>query len=353
MIVFFVISSFFTLFLGSFIRLGWDFSRPEVWMLYGIVGAIFPFFAGAEVGRRVRGWVRPYTFGSILLGSGSIAFGMAFCGYLGIFMGFPVLITVRGCMTLAGLLIILSLWVHWRGPRVVHLDLSKNVAFSKLSKRYTVVQLSDIHLSHHTRLSWVQNVVKMTQDLNPDFILFTGDFIDVDPSLIPDHIQTLSTLTARYGKFAVSGNHDFMTGISKFNALCEHLGFTVLDNASAQLEGITFVGVPDEMAKRSGVPGPNFDLLKKHAGDSPVIFLKHRPTRFKEAVLCGANLQLSGHSHRGQLPPWGILVRLRYQKYAYGLHAYKTGHIYTSCGTGVWGPPMRLFGRAEIVKIVI
>ena len=163
-----------------------------------------------------------------------------------------------------------------------------------------------------------------------------SDFF-VDPDRITEKINLLSQLKAKHGKFAVSGNHDFITGIEMFHKVCDALGFRVLDHEFANECGLTFVGVPDEMAASFGEKAPDIAFIKTITTDGPIVFLKHRPTLFRRAASFGASLQLSGLSHNGQLPPWGLVVALRYSKYAHGLHRFKDSFIYTSSGTGVWG----------------
>lgn len=343
------VNTLISAFLFTFISKGMEFPPIGSALIFMGIWSIIPFFILTEVGRRFRGWSQPYVVGAVLLGSFSIAIGIATLGYISIFAGIPEIITVQGFFLLTPLLSFLAIINHLKGPKIIPFDLSKEPIFASIQTPLTLVHITDIHLTHHTRNKWVKNLVSLVNHQKPDFILFTGDLIDVDPILIPEKIKLLSKLKAKHGKFAVSGNHDFMTGISKFYSLCETLGFQVLDHQHVHDSGLTFAGVPDEMASTFGEKSPTIAYLETIQTDNPIIFLKHRPTLFKSAVAAGAALQLSGHSHKGQLPPWGILVKLRYSKYAHGLHRLKRSLIYTSSGTGVWGPPMRLFRRSEVV----
>lgn len=310
--------------------------------------SIIPLFLMAELLRRYLDWKWPYLIGSIMIGSYTIFLGVISVGYMGIYLGTPPHLTVVWCLITGAALSLLALITHQLGPKVVKIDLSHKEPFSTLKKRVTIVHLSDIHLSTHTRLSWVKELVEKVNALEPDYIVFTGDLIDINPDKIPEHVAALAGLKAKEGKLAVSGNHDFMTGIHLFYGLCEALGFTYMDGKQIKSQGLTFIGVPDEISGKSTHPKLNGDEK-----DSLVIFLKHRPTGFKKSVEAGVHLQLSGHSHKGQIFPLGFLVKLRYQKYAHGLHRYKKGHIFTTTGTGVWGPPMRLFSPSEIVHITL
>ena len=329
-----------TYYIGAFINKG-----P---LPYFILGTIIPLFIISDFLRRTKQYIIPYTLSTILLGSTSIAFGTTTLGYIARLFGSPHELTLQFTIGLTALLIATALITNARGPKLITIDLSQKKPFSNRKERLTIVHLSDIHLTQHTRINWIHSLVKKVNDLTPDLILFTGDLIDTDPKNIPQHVQELSKLTAHYGKFAVSGNHDVITGIDIFYDLCTTLGFTCLDHNQAHVAGITLLGMPDEL-----IPTKLLPVSETKAENTPVIFLKHRPTRFKEAVKAGIHLQLSGHSHNGQIPPWGLLVKMRYRQYAYGLHNYKNGHIFTTRGTGIWGPPMRLFGRSEIIKITI
>lgn len=335
-----IISLSTTYYIGAFINKGL--------LPYLILGTILPLFIISDFLRRTKQYILPYTISAVLLGSYSILVATTTLGYIALLFGFPHQLTLQVIVALTVLLIAAALITNARGPKLITIDLSPKKPFSHRKERLTIIHLSDIHLTQHTRISWIHSLVKNINDLSPDLILFTGDLIDTDPKNIPKHIQELSKLNARYGKFAVSGNHDVMTGINIFYDLCTTLGFTCLDHKQAHVASLTLLGMPDEM-----IPTKILPISETQPENTPVIFLKHRPTRFKEAVKAGIHLQLSGHSHQGQIPPWGLLVKMRYRQYAYGLHSYKTGHIFTTRGTGIWGPPMRLFGRSEIIKITI
>lgn len=333
-------------YIGTFLKQAGGIFDVYSNLIYVSLWAVFPIFILVDVLRRYLNWKWPYLIGTITLGSYSILGAVTTFGYIGIFIGTPPHLTVILAIGGAAILSVAALMTHQSGPKIIKIDLSNEAPFKEQKNRLTIVHLSDIHLSHHTRLSFVEKLVEKTNALSPDIIVFTGDLIDVDPQKIKMHVKVLSKLKARVGKFAVSGNHDVMTGIQLFYQLCEESGFVCLDHAQKEVEGRLFAGIPDELLEVQEIPE-----FKKE--ESSIIFLKHRPTRFEEAVNKGVNLQLSGHSHSGQLPPFGVLVKLRYGKYAYGLQKYKQGYIFTTRGTGVWGPPMRLFSPSEIIHITL
>ena len=152
--------------------------------------------------------------------------------------------------------------------------------------------------------------------------------------------------------FAVPGNHEFYSGIENFLNFARMANIQVLRNENVTIaDGIQIIGIDDKAGKM--ISGRDVDLRSAALDcnfNNPVILLSHRPTNFEESAGIGVDLQLSGHTHAGQIPPMDLIVRLVY-KYPYGLYKYKSAFIYTTCGTGIWGPPMRLFSQSEIVKI--
>ena len=154
--------------------------------------------------------------------------------------------------------------------------------------------------------------------------------------------------------YACTGNHEYYAGVDEFLKMAEESNIRVLLNEHVVIaDTIVLAGVNDSSEKR--MSGPGDDLEKALAGadlNKPVVLLSHQPDVFKQAHKAGVNLQLSGHTHAGQIPPMDLIVQL-YFKYTYGLYREGTSYIYTTCGTGTWGPPMRLFSRSEIVKIVL
>jgi predicted MPP superfamily phosphohydrolase len=215
-----------------------------------------------------------------------------------------------------------------------------------------VVQLSDIHLNGIKPLWRTKRLVKQVNQLNPDVIVITGDLIDTKKQYIQAHIDALKELKAAY-KFAVSGNHDFYATYSEYEETLCDMGFVNLDHNFLEInedylkEPVVFIGLPDEMHPQNSLEFLN-KILSQNQREKPVVVLRHQPEEFEESTYLGVNLQLSGHTHNGQLPPFNLLVKLRY-KYVYGLHRYKNSYIYTSKGTSTWGPPMRLFSPSELI----
>jgi predicted MPP superfamily phosphohydrolase len=151
---------------------------------------------------------------------------------------------------------------------------------------------------------------------------------------------------------AVTGNHDVVKGGKDFFRIARESGITVLKNQAVTVAGcIQVAGICDRKGIDYDLPGSNLSKALEHINPSqPVVLLSHRPEYFQAARTYGIDLQLSGHTHGGQIPPGDLFVRLLY-KHPYGLYVEEGSYIYTSCGTCVMEVPMRLFSCNEIVKI--
>ncbi len=219
---------------------------------------------------------------------------------------------------------------------------------------FTVVQLSDLHMEAHKPKKCVSRLVDRVNELKPDLVVLTGDLFDGDLCRDPEYCRGLKKFKATHGVYAVSGNHEFYNGIGNFMKLARESNFTVLRNEGVTLpNGLQLYGVDDrELARFEGKELNLKEVLKNLDPTRPAILLNHRPARFDEAVRLGIDLQLSGHTHAGQIPPMDLLVWL-YYKYPAGLYREGNSYIYTSPGTGYWGPPMRFLNHSEITRFTL
>ncbi len=226
------------------------------------------------------------------------------------------------------------------------------VPTKKLKASYSIVQLSDLHLSPITSSEWLKKIVGSVNQLQPDIIVITGDLIDEGICEIDGLCHLLKGFKAQYGVYAITGNHEFYAGIDKFMELCKRANIIPLRNEKVIINNeITLSGVDDITGKRFNKQGPDLNkALGKINPNEFIILLNHPPISFKEALSKGVDLQLSGHTHNGQIPPLEFLTWLAF-KYSYGLFKLNSSYIYTTSGTGTWGPPMRVFSRSEIVLI--
>jgi hypothetical protein len=223
----------------------------------------------------------------------------------------------------------------------------------------SVVQLSDVHVGPLIGERFVETIVSRANRLRPDAVVITGDLVDGSVESLRRHTEALGRLKARFGVFFVTGNHEYYSGVDPWLSELTRLGIRVLRNERVSLgdagASIDLAGVDDYTADRFG-GGHGADLSKAVAGRDPereLILLAHQPRAIEAAGQAGVGLQLSGHTHGGQIWPFGHAVRL-VQPYIAGLHAHNPGtQIYVSRGTGFWGPPMRLWAPAEITKLIL
>lgn len=224
-----------------------------------------------------------------------------------------------------------------------------------------IVQLCDLHIGGLLRQDFVERVVATTNDLNPDIVAIVGDLVDGRVEKLLPVIAPMTNFKTRYGAYFVTGNHEYYTGSGAraWMDAIDGLGLRVLRNQHVSIgpanSGFDLAGVHDHGALRFPEQGPGEDVGQSLFGrDSarPVVLLAHQPVTIHSAARHGVDLQLSGHTHGGQIWPWGALVRLQ-QPFIRGLHRVGGTQIYISCGTGYWGPPMRLGAPAEITEIVL
>jgi predicted MPP superfamily phosphohydrolase len=220
----------------------------------------------------------------------------------------------------------------------------------------TIVQLSDLHVGATLQREFVERVVERTNALEPDVVAITGDLVDGSVDQLAAHVAPLAKLRAKYGVYFVTGNHEYYSGAPAWCRELERLGIRVLRNERVSIgEGeasFDLAGVDDWSAHQFG-HGHGADLSRALAGRDPgraLVLLAHQPRQIHEAERLGVGLQLSGHTHGGQIFPWNLFVRLQ-QPVVSGLARIGRATIYVSNGTGFWGPPMRLGAPAEITRI--
>jgi predicted MPP superfamily phosphohydrolase len=244
-----------------------------------------------------------------------------------------------------------------RIPRVKRLEIALPHWPAQLDG-YRVAQISDIHVGPILRGPWVERLVARVNALQPDLIAVTGDLVDGDVPRLAPHVDPFRALSARDGVYFVTGNHEYFSNVDPWAAHAAQLGWTVLRNVSVRVrrDGAVFdvAGVDDLSSRRRGGSRGGHDLpaaLDACEPQVPVVLLAHNPNTFLEARGKVA-LQLSGHTHGGQIWPFGGLVRLT-TPYLAGTYRSGTSTLYVSRGTGFWGPPMRVFAPAEITELVL
>lgn len=219
--------------------------------------------------------------------------------------------------------------------------------------RFRIVQISDVHLGLIVRQDRLWKIIEKVREANPDLLVCTGDLVDGQINKLEGLAELLQNIQPPYGKFAVTGNHEYYAGLHQSLAFIKKAGFTILRGQSADIQGIiTLAGVDDpaglqfnihpevsETALLSGLDQAKFTILLKHrpliAKDSPGLF----------------DLQLSGHTHKGQIFPFNLVTKLYYPRHAGYLNLISGSHLYTSRGSGTWGPPIRFLSPPEVTVI--
>lgn len=242
-----------------------------------------------------------------------------------------------------------------RHPRVVRVTVPI-AGLPRDLEGFRIVQISDLHVGATIKRPFVRTVVDAVNALDADVIALTGDVADGRVATLSAEVAPLAELRSRYGKFFVSGNHDYYWDPAGWHHEIERLGFSILTNAHRLLVRgsgrLLLAGVTDYSAS-GRVPGHRSDPVAALAGapDSDVkVLLAHQPGSAFAARAAGFDLQLSGHTHGGQYFPVTLLVRL-FQPFVAGLHRLEEMWLYVSRGTGYWGPPIRLGAPSEITQI--
>ena len=216
---------------------------------------------------------------------------------------------------------------------------------------FSIVQLSDLHIGRTIGRRYVEDLVKRTNELQPDLIAITGDLVDGTPEDLGEAAAPLGELRARYGVYFVPGNHDHYSGVEPWLRWLRQRNVTVLVNDRVN------IGDGQARFELAGVDDSYFnaDVEKALAGRDPqreLILLAHQPQEIAAAARFGVGLQLSGHTHGGQLWPGPWFARLMFRWVA-GSFRVGESQLYVSCGSGYVGPPMRLGTRSEITHFEI
>jgi predicted MPP superfamily phosphohydrolase len=243
-----------------------------------------------------------------------------------------------------------------RVARVVNVD----VPISNLPAAlhgFSIAQITDIHVGPTIRRNYVERIVAAVNLLEADVIAITGDLVDGSVGELASHVQPLAQLRAKYGAYFVTGNHEYYSGERAWTNELRRLGLRVLVNEHVVLDHgdakLVLAGVTDftahhfDPANRSD-PAAALAHAPKDVGAK--ILLAHQPRSAPAAEAAGFDLQLSGHTHGGQFWPWNYFVRFQ-QPFTAGLDRLGSLWIYTSRGTGYWGPPKRFGAPSEITRI--
>ena len=217
-------------------------------------------------------------------------------------------------------------------------------------RKLTIVQISDVHLGVIVRGERLTRILDKVRMADPDILVSTGDLVDGQINELKGLAELFMTVHPRYGKFAVTGNHEFYAGLTQALDFTERAGFMVLRGERATVAGLIDIAGIDDPAR--GTDGSDYEkkLLAKLTRDRFNLFLKHRPVVAQESI-GRFDLQLSGHVHKGQIFPFNLVTHLFYPvKNGYSLLPQDSS-LYVSPGAGTWGPPIRFLAPPEVTII--
>lgn len=240
---------------------------------------------------------------------------------------------------------------------------AKNIRIEKITIRtpklspeigaLRIVQISDLHIGLIMRGERLKQIAQKVQDVQPDILVSTGDLFDGRISQSEEFDPVFKDINPKYGKFAITGNHEFYAGLNHAIDFTVKSGFKMLRGEYVSVDGIiNIAGVDDPAGKFFGTSKniKENELLSEIPSGKFTLFLKHRPLVDKDAIGL-FDLQLSGHVHKGQIFPFSIITWLYYPTHAGFSNLSNGSSLYVSRGTGTWGPPIRFLAPPEITVI--
>ena len=308
---------------------------------------------------RIVSWPFALWMGVFWLGFVALLFTDAAFTLMGAASSAAPLELSRGrALAAAGLVLIaggVALRSGLRVPRVVRVEVAL-ANWPRTLDGFRIAQISDIHIGPILGRAFAEKLVARVNALAPDLVAVTGDLVDGGVDEVGDDVEPFGALRAKHGVFFVPGNHDFYSGLDGWLARVRSLGLRVLRNERVAIDGeagFDLAGVDDH--RGDWRLGSSEDVAAAVLGRDPrraLVLLAHDPATFPAASAAGIDLQISGHTHGGQIWPFKWLVRIA-TPFVAGLYRRGASQLYVTRGVGFWGPPMRLFAPSEIAEIVI
>jgi predicted MPP superfamily phosphohydrolase/branched-subunit amino acid transport protein AzlD len=253
--------------------------------------------------------------------------------------------------------IILGIRQAISGPKAVKIDITLDNLPASFDG-FKIVQISDTHIGSTIGTRYIEKIIAIVNALKPDLIALTGDIIEGSVKDLKNDVRLLSNLQAPYGRYYITGNHEYYWDAAGWIKEFKNNGFNVLLNEHAIIkinnEELTLAGVTDysTINMQNDHASDPVKALEGSPANNTKILLAHQPATYPMAHKAGFDLMLSGHTHGGQYFPFNIFIRF-FQKYYKGLNKYNNMQIYINRGTGYWGPPLRTFVPAEITLITL
>lgn len=338
----------------------------------------FWFFVSAFLLARILERMYPSDFTEVITWIGSVWLGVMVYSLLAVlfidftrllnhyFHIYPSFLTQNPTSTrnyvfliVSGFVLIISTisFINARIPNIKKMEILVDKKFQSEKSELRIVMASDIHMGTLIGKRRTNYLVKTINRLNPDVILFAGDLVDEDlaPVLRRNLGDHLTTLKAPFGVYAITGNHEYIGGAEPAVKYLSNHGITILRDSAILVDGKFYLVGRDDKDK-SRFSGTNrkslHEIMDGIDHSYPIILLDHQPFKLNQAVEAGVDLQLSGHTHHGQLWPFNYITNAIYEV-SHGYKKIGASHFYVSSGFGTWGPPMRLGNRPEIVVITM
>jgi len=345
-------------------------SHLRFWLVAGVVVLAAAFVIGRLLERVSVNWLT-----TVLIWIGSFWLGIMvylllqivvidiFRGLNGLFGIFPSFITnnlvktkeITGIIVISITVLIVGLGhVNTWFPVIRKYSLNINKSAGKLKELHIVV-MSDIHLGTTIEKRHMTGIVKRVNDLNPDIILIPGDIVDEDirPVIHSNVGEKLKMLESKYGVFAVTGNHEYIGGVQKAKKYLSEHKVSLLNDTAKLIDDSFYVVGREDITINQFANQRRKTLNEIVIGldkTKPIILLDHQPFKLNQAVENGIDLQLSGHTHHGQLWPFNYITGKIFEL-SWGYLKKGDTHFYVSSGIGGWGPPIRTVNRPEIISI--
>lgn len=259
----------------------------------------------------------------------------------------------KGVVSVVGVIAIFS-YINAMNPRISELNLKINKR-AGTRKDLHIVMASDIHMGTLVGPRRTQALVNRINALKPDIILFAGDMVDEDlaPVIRHDLGRSLVQLKAPLGVYAITGNHEYIGGAENAVKYLEAHQVKMLRDTAIEIDNSFYIAGRDDRDKQrfSGKSRKTIEEILRNADlQKPVIMMDHQPFKLDDVASAGVDLQLSGHTHHGQLWPFNYITKAMYEV-SWGYKQKGNSHFYVSSGYGGWGPPMRSGNRPELVSI--
>lgn len=283
-----------------------------------------------------------------------LSFGVAWITYLTIkFFGFQMRTEILGG-TFIFLAILISFWGAWnaKNPVIRNVDVKiANLPQNWQGKK--IVQLSDVHLGLANKADFMEKVAKQVNAQNPEMVVITGDLFDGMDENLEMFVSSIDAIETTRGIYFVTGNHETYVGLEKVFEALSKTKVKVLRDEVVDVSGLKLIGLdfPQRDQKRNIVE--ILEKLKDEYFGNPNVLLYHSPDQINQIKNMGINLELCGHTHKGQIFPFGFLTKIIFHGFDYGLFTQGDYNLYTNPGTGTWGPAMRTEGRSEIVVLTL